>query len=128
MTKNNMRELQELWAYNKYWVMAKSPKIYNDIRLLFKNNQLDSDIINTFNNLLQEAETIKPNPKHLIVAYQHIWGYFKKIATDTEKETYLKLMIQVSNEPLKPLIYLQELTKKYQIKYLISSRIIKEGL
>lgn len=128
MTKTNTRELQELWAYNKYWVMAKSPKIYSDIRLLFKGNKIDSATINQFNELLLEAENIDPNPKHLVVAYQHIWGYFKKIVTDEEKETYLLLMEQVSTEPLKPLLWLKKLTHKYQVHYLMNSRMIEKGL
>jgi len=128
MTAFNKTDVQEKWAYNKYWVMAKSPKIYAEIRQLFKNNQLTDSSIREFNNLLKEAENTDLSSKHLIVAYQHIWGYFKKIATKEEKEQYLLLIDSIDQNPDSLLRYLQELTFKYQIPYLINSKIIVEGL
>ena len=68
-----------------------------------------------------DAELIKGND---INAIQHIWGYFKDIANDKERETYYKKLeryenLYSSNKPIKE--YLLELSVKYDMEYLIKS-------
>ena len=121
-----MTSWQQDWAENKYWVMAHSQQHYNQIRQLAKNNDWTVDKTTEFNRLLAEAGQQVPTVKTLTTAYQHIWGYFKKIATLEEKETYLTTLAQLAggHDQLGP--FLKGLTVKYQVTYLLQSRIIRE--
>ena len=121
-----MTSWQQDWAENKYWVMAHSQQHYNQIRQLAKNNDWTVDKTTEFNRLLAEAGQQVPTVKTLTTAYQHIWGYFKKIATLEEKEAYLTTLAQLAggHDQLGP--FLKGLTVKYQVAYLLQSRIIRE--
>ncbi len=121
-----MTSWQQDWAENKYWVMAHSQQHYNQIRQLAKNNDWTVDKATEFNRLLAEAEQQVPTVKTLTTAYQHIWGYFKKIATLEEKETYLTTLAQLASghDQLGP--FLKGLTVKYQVAYLLQSGLIRE--
>ena len=121
-----MTSWQQDWAENKYWVMAHSQQHYNQIRQLAKNNDWTVDKTTEFNRLLAEAEQQVPTVKTLTTAYQHIWGYFKKIATLEEKETYLTTLAQLAggHDQLGP--FLKGLTVKYQVAYLLQSRLFRE--
>lgn len=121
-----MTSWQQDWAENKYWVMAHSQQHYNQIRQLAKNNDWTVDKTTEFNRLLAEAEQQVPTVKTLTTAYQHIWGYFKKIATLEEKKTYLTTLAQLAggHDQLGP--FLKGLTVKYQVAYLLQSRLIRE--
>ena len=121
-----MTAWQLKWAEHKYWVMAHSQQLYNQIRVLAKNNDWSDETTDTFENLLQEAALQVPTRKTLTTAYEHVWGYFKKIATPEEKNDYLLSLavIEVDNDQLGS--YLKNLTLKYQVTYLMHSRLIRE--
>lgn len=121
-----MTDWQKKWARHKYWVMAHSQQIYNQIRQLAKDNDWSEDKAALLEHLLAEAALQSPSQQTLTTAYQHIWGYFKKICLPEEKETYLRLLadLTVTSDQLGP--FLKQLTLKYQIPYLMASRIIQE--
>lgn len=121
-----MEEWQQTWAYNKYWIMSRSQKLYNKMRELSRNNQWNHEKDLTFKRILEETANTYPTKATLTTAYQHIWGYFKKVCTDDEKNTYLELLgtLTPDNDQLGP--FLKQLAIKYQITYLLESRIIKE--
>lgn len=121
-----MEEWQRVWAYNKYWIMARSQQLYNKVREMAKDNQWTPEKDLIFKRILEEAANTKPTRATLATAYQHVWGYFKKICTDDEKNTYLKLLgtLTPNNDQLG--LFLKQLAIKYQITYLLESRIIKE--
>lgn len=121
-----MDKWQEEWAYNKYWVMAHSQQCYEQIRLLAKDNEWSVKKNAEFEDLLAKAASQTPTIKTLTTAYQHVWGYFKKIATTAEKQTYLQLLQKLSpkTDDLGP--FLGRLTEKYQVAYLLNSRLIQE--
>lgn len=73
-----MRNLQKDWAYHKYWVMGHSQAHYNALRLLFKGNDWSEEKTQRYQQLLDEAGTIRPSKATLTTSYQHMWGYFKK--------------------------------------------------
>lgn len=77
---------QQSWAYHKYWVMAHSQQIYNDIRALARENQWSQEKQFAYEQLLLQAQQIKPTRGSLCNAYQHVWGYFKKKAMRQEKK------------------------------------------
>ena len=121
-----MTAWQLKWAEHKYWVMAHSQQLYNQIRVLAKNNDWSDETTDTFENLLQEAALQVPTRKTLTTAYEHVWGYFKKIATPEEKNDYLRRLavLEVDNDQLGS--FLKNLTLKYQVTYLMHSRLIRE--
>lgn len=121
-----MDKWQEEWAYNKYWVMAHSQAYYEQIRLLAKDNEWSNAKNAEFESLLVKAASKEPTVKTLTNAYQHVWGYFKKIATTEEKQTYLRLLQELSPQTDKLGPFLSRLTKKYQVAYLLNSRLMQE--
>jgi uncharacterized protein YbgA (DUF1722 family) len=121
-----MEQWQRRWAENKYWVMAHSQQIYNEMRQLAKDNDWSAEKNSKFEVLLRVAAQQTPTVKTLTTAYQHVWGYFKKICTPIEKAKYLKLLQQL--DPMNDLLgpFLKQMAVKYQIEYLVNSRIIRE--
>ncbi|WP_119326538.1 YbgA family protein [Companilactobacillus musae] len=117
---------QKQWSYNKYWVMSKSQKSYETVRLMAKNNDWSETKSAEFESIIKSLENIKPTKKTLTNTYQHIWGYFKKICTDSERKEYINLITSLEPENDQLGTFLKGLTYKYQIKYLMQSRIIKE--
>lgn len=126
--KEQLAHYQKKWAYQKYWVMAQSQQHYNALRLLFKGNDWSVEKATRFEELIREAEGLKPTLKTLRTAYQHVWGYFKKVATDEELATYKTLEGKLEQDADAMLTFLQELTAKYQPPYLIQSRLMQKGL
>ncbi|MDY3024149.1 YbgA family protein [Streptococcus hyovaginalis] len=126
--KGQLLKAQKEWAYQKYWVMAHSQQHYNALRQLFKGNEWSSDKAETFQHLLAEAEQIEPTLQTLRTAYQHVWGYFKKIASSEERECYKHFDATLDNSHREMLVFLQSLTAKYHIPYLMQSRLLCEGL
>lgn len=125
MEKNNkqlLSQFQSSWAKNKYWVMSRSQQAYNDIRWMAKGNQWTEEKQRIYEHMISDLEQVSPTDKTLRVAFQHIWGYFKKIATPKEKEIYNEL---IETSPLKSSeleSFLKELSNHYQQPYLIKMR------
>lgn len=125
MEESNLTLYQRKWAQEKYLVMVHSQAHYNALRVLFKGNVWSPDKESEFEKLLQEAYEKIPSIKTLRTTYQHIWGYFKKIATKEEKESYKQFDAFLEKNPLQMHRFLQEMTRKYQPAYLLNSRIMK---
>ncbi|KRM67987.1 hypothetical protein FD06_GL000349 [Apilactobacillus ozensis DSM 23829 = JCM 17196] len=106
--------------------MSKSQQAYNRVRKLASNNNWNIEKQQYFDSLIKELEVKQPTIATLSTAYQHIWGYFKKICTDEEKGKYKQYLsnLKLDNDSLGP--YLEHLTDKYDVKYLKKSRIIEE--
>ena len=121
-----MEQWQKKWAANKYWVMAHSQAYYEQLRLLAKDNEWSAAKNAEFDCILTKAASIKPTVKTLTNAYQHVWGYFKKIATTEEKQTYLSLLHELTPQTDKLGPFLSQLTEKYQVAYLLNSRLMQE--
>jgi len=121
-----MNAWQQEWAYYKYWVMARSQQTYLAIRKLARGNNwsIEKDI--TFHKLLQVAEETTPTKATLTTAYQHMWGYFKNQSTPLEKQTYLTLLNTLLPEQDQLGPFLKVLAIKYQVAYLLQSKIIQE--
>lgn len=122
-----MLQWQEEWAYNKYWVMAHSQQCYEQIRRLAKNNEWSDQKATAFHRLLDKAAHQAPTTQTLTNTYQHVWGYFKKICTKQEKQTYLHLLQTLSPQADDLGSFLGYLASKYQVTYLLNSRLIQES-
>ena len=67
-----MTAWQVKWAEHKYWVMARSQQLYNQIRVLAKNNEWTDETTLTFDKLIDEAARQAPTRKTLTTAYEHV--------------------------------------------------------
>lgn len=114
--------LEKEWAKYKYWVMSRSQKAYNDLRALFKNN--DTVSLDDFYKIIDEVSDTEEDPKAEHNAFEHVWGYFKNIATDDEKEVFLNVLNEyrkasISRSNVYEILYAY--AQKYQVKYLLDS-------
>ena len=90
MGNNNQCALcQQLWARNKYLVLSHSSNIYNEIRQYLKNEQVE---VNQVQKMIDRACQIPEHRGQVCNAFQHVWGYFKKKATETERKDYMLLL------------------------------------
>ena len=106
--KNIKKDCEELWAKNKYYVLSKSHKAYLDIREYLKEKEVD---IAYLQGKIQSVKDIEESKKDFNNAILHVWGYFKKDASETEKQESV-------------LQYINTLLKKYPNKYLQESTLL----
>lgn len=126
MNNNNQRVLcQQLWARNKYLVLIHSSNIYNDIRQHLKQEVVE------VSQVQEMIDRTCQSPEHrgqVCNAFQHIWGYFKKKATDAERKDYMLLLDryrfgQASQEDV--IAKTRELLELYPNTYLQHSTLLK---
>ena len=122
--KNRRRECEELWAKNKYYVLSKSQKVYLEIREYLKEKEVD---ILSLHKKIQKVRDIKESKKDFSNAILHVWGYFKKEATEIEKQGLCKLLQEYmigKNNQKSVIEYINILLKKYPNEYLQKSTLL----
>ena len=122
---NQKSQCQQLWARNKYLVLSHSSNIYNEIRQYLKNEEVE---VSHVQELIDRACQIPEHRGQVCNAFQHIWGYFKKKATDDERKDYMLLLDryrfgQASKEDL--VAKTRELLEHYPNTYLQHSTLLK---
>ena len=122
---NQKSQCQQLWARNKYFVLSHSSNIYNEIRQYLKNEEVE---VSHVQELINRACQIPEHRGQVCNAFQHIWGYFKKKATDAERKDYMLLLDsyrfgQASKEDL--ISKTQDLLDRYPNTYLQHSTLLK---
>ena len=122
---NQKSQCQQLWARNKYLVLSHSSNIYNEIRQYLKNEQVE---VSHVKELIDRACQIPEHRGQVCNAFQHIWGYFKKKATDVERKDYMLLLDwyrfgQASKEDV--IAKTRDLLKHYPNTYLQHSTLLK---
>lgn len=118
---------ERLWATNKYLVLSHSQKVYLQIREYLKREVVEVAVVE---RLIQEAVSLEENRLAVVNAYQHIWGYFKKFATDEEKTQFLKRLKGYQDGVIVKeivLAYLKELLEKYPNSYLEKATLFKQN-
>ena len=126
MENNNKRALcQQLWARNKYLVLSHSSNIYNEIRQYLKNEEVE---VSQVQEMIDRACQIPEHRGQVCNAFQHIWGYFKKKATDAERKDYMRLLDcyrfgQVYKEDV--IAKTRDLLERYPNAYLQHSTLLK---
>ncbi len=116
-----MNTVEILWREQKYNVLFHSQAYYNDIRGLMRDRASYEQVERTIQKALEEI----PTPGSMRNAIQHMWGYFKKIATAEEKAQYERLFHADDFSQL--LAYLKQLAHHYDVTYLIESRVLKDA-
>ena len=116
-------KIEKLWREEKYRVLLHNQNAYNKIRALLK----ESPSLEEVQFQINEAINHSPTTGSIINAYEHMWGYFKNIATDNEKHKALMLKDDFMNHQIELdslLSYLSQLANKYDIKYLQESTVL----
>ncbi|GAA0124358.1 YbgA family protein [Clostridium sp. ATCC 25772] len=111
--KEDRKNIDIIWSKYKYVVMERSYKEYKEIS---KNIGLNNYTYKEFNEKLNKVIKEAPMKSQVINTVHHIWGYFKKVATEEEK-TCLFEMIKEFEENRKDLTEIKKLLKEYAIKY-----------
>ncbi|MFW8052534.1 YbgA family protein [Vagococcus fluvialis] len=120
--KELLKAFQSSWSKNKYWVMSRSQQGYNQIRLLAKGNDWTVEKQQEYELVLEQLNQVMPTEKTLRVTYQHVWGYFKKQADNSEKETYQQLISRNVLDDGELELFLKNLAVKYNQEYLLKMR------
>ena len=122
--KNIKKECEELWAKNKYYVLSKSHKVYLNIREYLKEKEVD---IAYLQEKIQSAKDIKESKKDFHNAILHVWGYFKKDASETEKQGLFAILEEYregKKNQESVIQYLNALLKRYPNEYLQESTFL----
>ena len=122
--KNIKKECEDLWAKNKYYVLSKSHKAYLNIREYLKEKEVD---IAYLQEKIQSAKDIKESKKDFHNAILHVWGYFKKDVSETEKQGLFVLLeeyMKGENGQEAVIQYLNALLRKYPNQYLEESTFL----
>ena len=118
------KECEVLWAKNKYYVLSKSHKVYLEIREYLKEKEVD---IQFLKEKILNLRDVAESKKDFNNAILHVWGYFKKDASDAEKQGLFsileKYMIDETNQEA-VIEYINALLKKYPNQYLHESTLL----
>ncbi|EID29602.1 PF08349 family protein [Streptococcus mitis SK575] len=122
---NQKSQCQQLWARNKYLVLSHSSNIYNEIRQYLKNEQVE---VSKVQEMIDRACQIPEHRGQVCNAFQHVWGYFKKKATDAERKDYMLLLDryrfgQASKEDV--IAKTRDLLERYPNSFLQHSTLLK---
>ena len=122
---NQKSQCQQLWARNKYLVLSHSGNIYNEIRQYLKSEQVE---VSQVQGMIDRACQIPEHRGQVCNAFQHVWGYFKKKATDAERKDYMLLLDryrfgQASKEDV--IAKTRDLLDRYPNAYLQHSTLLK---
>ncbi|WP_304084957.1 YbgA family protein [Peptostreptococcus stomatis] len=123
--KNIRRECEDLWAKNKYYVLSKSHKVYLEIREYLKEKEVD---ITHLNQIIEKVRKMEESKKDFSNAILHVWGYFKKEASEIEKQEFFKRLEEYmdgKNSQKSVIEYINVLLKKYPNKYLQESTLLR---
>jgi len=118
----SIKDLEIEWSRYKYMVLENSPSDYVEIRKLL--NEKDAYPATEFYNLIENALSKEITIGNSINAALHIWGYFKKKATDREKNSFLNNIEkyeqgQTSLKTIKNNLW--KMAVKYNQSYLLDS-------
>lgn len=123
--KNIRRECEDLWAKNKYYVLSKSHKAYLEIREYLKEKEVD---ITHLNQKIQKVRELEDSKKDFSNAVLHVWGYFKKVASEIEKQEFfnrLEEYMDGKSSQKSVIEYINVLLEKYPNKYLQESTLLR---
>jgi UV DNA damage endonuclease len=114
--------LEKEWGRYKYAILEKSPTVYQAIRTLLKDKEVYP--VQEFYRLIDTAFAEEPHPGYAENAAAHVWGYFKKHATDTERKQYEKNLANYRNNTgtlatLKRQLF--KIAEKHEVDYLLQS-------
>lgn len=99
-------------------------KSYNDYKRISKYINTENPSWNNVCTMLENCFNKQESIEESLNTYMHIWGYFKKLANDKEKRSFLELINKSKNTSFDSYDiekYLFDLSQKYNMKYLLNS-------
>jgi len=118
----HIKALEAEWSHYKYNVLEQSPADYLEIRELLKN-KMEYPALG-FYRILEKALQKSYETGNIVNAAQHVWGYFKDIATATEKESFHIRVFKYQQGKAKASTiknFLWKMAIKYHENYLLNS-------
>lgn len=115
--------IEQLWREEKYHVLLHSQQSYQMIRNALKKNLS----LHQVQQMIDDALLIEPSIGSVCNAFDHMWGYFKKCANEEERQQSKLLKADFINGKIDTqtlLGFLAELANKYDVQYLLQSRIL----
>lgn len=128
-TSGNIKRitLEKEWAAYKYAVMERSYRLYSEIGGMFRETGPVDAV--KFYEKLEEAGKMEYDIGNAINTVEHVWGYFKRKAEESERKRFQKLL-EESRVDIRKLIsvkrFLFKLAQKYEEKYLIGAYYFME--
>ncbi|WP_243158059.1 UV DNA damage repair endonuclease UvsE [Aminipila terrae] len=92
----NILMLEKEWSRYKYLVLEKSQNDYKYIRQLLKEKEKYP--VMEFYKTLDHARFLEESKGDALNAVNHVWGYFKKQASEKEKDYYQKLIQEYGSD------------------------------
>lgn len=123
VNKAGKKAVELLWRKEKYKVMYYNQNQYNQIRQLMRD-QLDD--VAVLKRVIRETYQMSPTIGSKKNSYQHMWGYFKKVATSEEKSDYQIYISDFEQHEMQLKELLINLSNKYNVSYLKNSSILFE--
>lgn len=117
-----IKALETEWSRYKYKVLENSQEDYRQLRTLLSNKREYLPI--TFYNLIEDALERNSSIGNSVNAAMHVWGYFKNIATEKERDKFLKDIEKLQNGKISIWAIKKSMWKlalKYQQDYLLNS-------
>ncbi|HFV7335507.1 TPA: YbgA family protein [Staphylococcus aureus] len=116
--------IEQLWREEKYHVLLHSQQSYQMIRNALKKNLS----LHQVQQMIDDALLIEPSIGSVCNnAFDHMWGYFKKCANEEERQQSKLLKADFINGKIDTqtlLGFLAELANKYDVQYLLQSRVL----
>ncbi len=124
-------ELVQFHTSYKYFIYAKSHKAYKTLGNIVANHDKKSlnIVLKEYEDAFLKAIVLKSSISNTYNVLLHIFGYFKKIATDEQKNEMLSLMQEFKNEKISLSLVVKKINfyvKKYNIDYLKKQKILKQ--
>lgn len=121
--KKKMKDLVKFHADNKYLFMAYNQNILKEMGRITANHEKDSieDVLSKYESNLNIILKEYPNYKSIINVLNHIFGYFKKNLSSSEKQFFLDIVGKYRNNkvPLSvPVHLLRSWIIEYNVDYL----------
>ncbi len=122
LSNMGISKLETEWAHYKYCILERSPEHYNAIRKLLKDKSTYPA-----REMYQMIELSLRTPilrGNAINAAQHVWGYFKNKAKESEKRHFDDALRklewgEIEVQPVKNMLF--TMARKYKADYLLNS-------
>ncbi|MFQ3838404.1 DUF1722 domain-containing protein [Staphylococcus pseudoxylosus] len=118
-------QIEQLWKQHKYEVLWHNQNKYKMIREQLKYNPTIEEI----ETLINEALSTTPSTGSIINAYDHMWGYFKRKCSSSEKSLHNYLKEAFKKEEVDEICLLQflkSMANYYDVNYIKNSTIIQK--
>ncbi len=113
--------LENEWARYKYFILERSPESYLAIRKLLQDKS-NYPALEMY-HLIEASSALPADVGSAVNAVQHVWGYFKERASESEKRRFQRILQNFTSgeagiQPVKNMLLL--LARKYQDDFLLN--------